>query len=150
MNVLAYYCNTTLQITMAYWLVKSDPDTYGWKEFSHDKKTSWDGIRNYAARLHLRAMKKGDEVLFYHSNKDAGVVGTAKVTKEFYPDPTAKEEGWVSVELQYLKQLKNPVSLAAIKAEKKLKNMALVKISRLSVSPVTSEEFTTIVKMGGT
>ena len=133
---------------MAYWLVKSDPETYGWKEFSNDKKTSWDGIRNYAARLHLKAMKKGDEVLFYHSNKDAGVVGTAKVTKEFYPDPTAKEGEWVSVELQCLKPMKKPVGLAEIKAEKKLKNMALVKISRLSVSPVTAEEFDAILKMG--
>ena len=134
---------------MAYWLVKSDPETYGWKEFSADKKTSWDGIRNYAARLHLKAMKTGDEVLFYHSNKDAGVVGTAKVTKEFYPDPTSKEEGWVSVELKCLKAMKNPVSLAQIKAEKKLKDMALVKISRLSVSPVTAGEYTSILKMGG-
>jgi predicted RNA-binding protein with PUA-like domain len=130
------------------WLVKSDPETYGWKEFSADKKTSWDGVRNYAARIHLKAMKRGDEVLFYHSNKDAGVVGLAKVTKEFYPDPTANEEGWVSVELQCMKPLKTPVSLAALKAEKKLKNMALLKISRLSVSPVTDEEFETIVKMG--
>jgi len=131
-----------------YWLVKSDPETYGWNEFSKDKKTSWDGVRNYAARIHLRAMKKGDEVLFYHSNKDAGVVGLATVTKEFYPDPTAKEDGWVSVELQCGKALKNPVTLAAIKAEKKLKNMALVKIGRLSVSPVTKEEYETIIKMG--
>ena len=134
---------------MAYWLVKSDPETYGWQEFSSDKKTSWDGIRNYAARLHLKAMKKGDDVLFYHSNKDAGVIGTAKVTKEFYPDPTSKEEGWVSVELQYVKPLKKLVTLAEIKAEKKLKDMALVKISRLSVSPVTATEYATILKMGG-
>jgi predicted RNA-binding protein with PUA-like domain len=132
-----------------YWLVKSDPETYGWTEFSKDKKTSWDGVRNYAARIHLKAMKKGDDVLFYHSNKDAGVVGTAKVTKEFYPDPTAKEEGWVSVELQCGKPLKKPVSLTAIKAEKKLKDMLLIKIGRLSVSPVTAEEFDTVVKMGG-
>jgi predicted RNA-binding protein with PUA-like domain len=134
---------------MAYWLVKSDPETYGWKEFSADKKTSWDGIRNYAARLHLKAMKTGDEVLFYHSNKDAGVVGLAKVTKEFYADPTSKEGEWVSVELKYMKPMKHAVSLAQIKAEKKLKDMALVKISRLSVSPVTAEEYVTILKMGG-
>ncbi len=132
-----------------YWLVKSDPETYGWPEFNKDKKTSWDGIRNYAARIHLKAMKRGDDVLFYHSNKDAGVVGIAKVTKEFYPDPTAKEEGWVSVELQCIKALKNPVPLSAIKADKKLKDMQLVKISRLSVSPVTATEFETILKMGG-
>ena len=132
-----------------YWLVKSDPETYGWNEFKADKKTSWDGVRNYAARIHLKAMKRGDEVLFYHSNKDAGVVGIAKVSKEFYPDPTAKEDGWVSVELQCIKALKNPVSLASLKAEKKLKDMVLLKIGRLSVSPVTPEEFETIVKMGG-
>lgn len=132
-----------------YWLVKSDPETYGWEEFQKDKITSWDGIRNYAARIHLRAMKTGDDVLFYHSNKDAGVVGIAKVTKESYPDPTAKEEGWVSVELKCLKSFKNPVTLKAIKAEKKLQNMVLIKISRLSVSPVTQEEYETILKMGG-
>lgn len=134
---------------MSCWLVKSDPETYGWKEFSAEKKTSWDGIRNYAARIHLKAMKRGDDVLFYHSNKDAGIVGTAKVTKEFYPDPTSKEEGWVSVELQCRKAFKNPVTLAAVKGEKKLKDMLLLKISRLSVMPVTDAEFGTIVKMGG-
>ncbi|MCX6275379.1 MAG: EVE domain-containing protein [Bacteroidetes bacterium] len=132
-----------------YWLVKSDPETYGWEQFQKDKITSWDGVRNYAARIHLRAMKTGDDVLFYHSNTDAGVVGTAKVTKESYPDPTAKEEGWVSVELKCLQSLKSPVTLKAIKAEKKLQNMVLIKISRLSVSPVTQEEYDTIIKMGG-
>ncbi len=132
-----------------YWLVKSDPETYGWKEFQKEKKTSWDGIRNYAARIHLKAMKSGDAVLFYHSNKDAGVVGLAKVTKTFYPDPTAKEEGWISVELQCIKELIKPVSLASIKAEKSLKDMHLIKISRLSVTPVTEAEFSTILKMGG-
>ena len=133
---------------MAYWLVKSDPQTYGWKEFSKDKKTSWDGIRNYAARIHLKAMKEGDEVLFYHSNKDAGVVGVAKVTKEFYPDPTSKDEGWVSVELQCIKPLKKNVLLSEIKSEKKLRDMLLIKISRLSVMPVTDGEFETILQMG--
>lgn len=132
-----------------YWLVKSDPDTYGWKEFADEKITSWDGIRNYAARIHLKAMKKGDEVLFYHSNKEAGVAGIAKVTKEFYPDPTAKEDGWVSVELQCGKALKKFVPLSAIKAEKKLQQMLLIKISRLSVMPVTKDEFDTVLKMGG-
>lgn len=132
-----------------YWLVKSDPETYGWEEFQKEKVTSWDGIRNYAARLHLRAMKEGDEVLFYHSNKDAGVVGVATVTKESYADPTSKEEGWVSVELKCLYPLKNPVTLKAIKAEKKLKNMVLLKISRLSVTPVTEEEFRAVLNMGG-
>src|SRR6185436_2814901 len=108
---------------MNYWLVKSDPETYGWEHFSKEKKTSWDGVRNYAARNHLKAMKKGDQVLFYHSNVDAGVVGLAKVSKEFYRDPTTKEDAWVSVELEYIKPLKQPVSLTAIKVEKKLKDM---------------------------
>ncbi len=134
---------------MSYWLVKSDPETYGWPEFSKEKKTSWDGVRNYAARIHLKAMKKGDDVLFYHSNINAGVVGLAKVSKEFYPDATAKEDGWVSVELTCGKPLKNPVSLAAIKAEKKLRNMLLIKIGRLSVMPVTKEEFEMVGEMGG-
>lgn len=132
-----------------YWLVKSDPETYGWAEFQKDKTTSWDGVRNYAARIHLRAMKKDDDVLFYHSNKDAGIVGVAKVTKEFYPDPSSKEDGWVSVELKCINALKNPVLLKSIKAEKKLQQMALIKISRLSVSPVTKEEFDIILGMGG-
>src|SRR5689334_22001984 len=101
---------------MNYWLVKSDPETYGWAEFSKDKKTSWDGVRSYAARNHLKAMKKGDEALFYHSNVDAGIVGLAKVTKEFYQDPTTDEDAWVSVELQCIKAFKHPVTLAAIKA----------------------------------
>lgn len=132
-----------------HWLVKSDPETYGWEEFKKDKITSWDGIRNYAARIHLRAMKTGDDVLFYHSNEDAGVVGIAKVTRESYSDPTAKEEGWVSVELKCICALKNPVTLKAIKAEKKLQNMVLIKISRLSVTPITEEEFKTVLGMGG-
>src|SRR3954469_16346161 len=120
---------------MNYWLFKSDPETYGWAEFSKDKKTSWDGVRNYAARIHLKGMKKGDPVLFYHSNIDAGVVGIAKVTKEFYQDPTTEDTAWVSVELEYVKPLKQPVSLATIKAEKKLKDIPLIKIGRLSVMP---------------
>jgi len=133
---------------MNYWLVKSDPETYGWAEFSKDKKTSWDGVRSYAARNHLKAMKKGDEALFYHSNVDAGIVGLAKVTKEFYQDPTTDEDAWVSVELQCEKPFKQPVTLAAIKAEKKLKDMVLLKIGRLSVMPVRKEEYDMIVKMG--
>ena len=132
-----------------YWLVKSDPETYGWEEFQKDKTTSWDGVRNFAARIHLKAMKQDDDVLFYHSNKDAGVVGVARVSKESYPDPTTKEDGWVSVELKYMNALKNPVLLKAIKAEKKLQNMVLIKISRLSVTPVTEDEFKTILSMGG-
>ena len=133
---------------MNYWLVKSDPETYGWEHFSREKKTSWDGVRNYAARNYLKAMQKGDLVLFYHSNNDSGVVGIAKVGKEFYQDPTTDETAWVSVELNYVKSLKKSVSLAAIKTEKKLKDILLLKIGRLSVMPVKKEEFDTIVKLG--
>lgn len=133
---------------MNYWLVKSDPETYDWAEFLKDKVTSWDGVRNYAARIHLRAMKKGDYVLFYHSVIGSGVVGTAIVTKEFYPDPTAEDDTWSSVELKAGKALKNFVSLKQIKAEIQLKNMMLVKIGRLSVSPVTEEEYKLILELG--
>ncbi len=133
---------------MNYWLVKSDPETYSLKDFIKDKKTVWDGVRNYAARLHLRAMKKGDGLLFYHSNLDAGVLATARVSKEFFPDPTAKDGDWSAIEIEYVKSFKNPVSLATIKADKRLQNMALVKISRLSVSPVKKEEYDIIVGMG--
>ena len=129
-----------------YWLVKSDPDTYSWSDLRKEGSTSWDGIRNYAARLHLKAMKKGDEVLVYHSGGESQVMGLAKVIKEFYQDPTTKED-WVSVGLKAGKQFKTPVSLASIRANSRLKNMVLLKISRLSVMPVTESEFETIVRM---
>jgi predicted RNA-binding protein with PUA-like domain len=130
---------------MNYWLVKSEPSVYSWEQLLKDKKTVWDGVRNYAARLHLRAMKKGDQVFFYHSNEGTCIVGIAKVVKEAYPDPKDKE--WSAVDIAPLKSFKNPVSLAQIKAEKKLKNMALVRIGRLSVSPVTEDEFNIICKL---
>ena len=131
---------------MNYWLVKSEPSVYSWEQLQKDKKTVWDGVRNYAARLHLRAMKTGDEVFFYHSNEGTCVVGIAKVVKEAYPDP--KDNEWSAVDLAPVKALKKPVSLAQIKAEKALKNMALVRIGRLSVSPVTKQEYDTICKLG--
>lgn len=130
------------------WLVKSDPETYGWKEFVKDKTTSWDGVRNYAARNHLKAMKKGDNVLFYHSGNESAVVAIAKVNKEFYSDPTSDNETWASVELKSSETLKNPVTLAKIKADNRLKEMMLVKIGRLSVMPVTQEEYDIILEMG--
>jgi len=130
---------------MAYWLVKSEPSAYSFDQLEKDKKTSWDGIRNYAARNHLKAMKKGDEVFFYHSNEGVEIVGIAKVTKEFYHDPTTEDANWVSVELKPLRKLKKPVSLAQIKADKRLSNMALVRIGRLSVQPVTDEEWEIIL-----
>src|ERR1700742_4991547 len=125
---------------MAYWLVKSEPSVYSWEQFVKDKETSWDGVRNYAARLHLRAMKKGDQVLYYHSNEGLEIVGIAKVIKEAYQDPTTEDEAWVAVDLKPFRRLKNPVSMKQIKEEPRLKNMALVRIGRLSVQPVTDEE----------
>lgn len=132
---------------MAYWLVKSEPSTYSWEQFKKDGTTTWDGVRNYAARNHLRAMKKNDEVFFYYSMEQHEVVGIAKVSREAFHDPTTDEEAWVAVELKAGKQLKNPVSLKEIKAHPALKNMALVRISRLSVSPVTDKEWETIMEM---
>ena len=135
---------------MAYWLVKSEPDAYSWQQLVKDKETSWDGVRNYAARGHLKNMKKGDEVFYYHSNEGTEIVGIAKVSKEFYQDPTTDDDKWVSVMLKPAKALKKPVSLAQIKANKKLQNMALVRIGRLSVQPVTDEEWEIIMKMSET
>jgi predicted RNA-binding protein with PUA-like domain len=135
---------------MAHWLVKSEPDAYSWQQLVKDKETSWDGVRNFAARLHLKNMKKGDEVFYYHSNEGTDIVGIAKVAKEFYQDPTTDDDKWVSVMLKPVKALKKPVSLAQIKANKKLQNMALVRIGRLSVQPVTDEEWNEILKMSET
>ncbi len=134
---------------MAHWLVKSEPDAYSWQQLVKDKETSWDGVRNFAARIHLKAMKKGDEVFYYHSNEGTNIVGIAKVAKEFYQDPTTDDDKWVSVMLKPVKALKNPVSLAQIKADKRLQNMALVRIGRLSVQPVSEEEWNIILEMSG-
>src|ERR1700740_3004633 len=123
---------------MNYWLVKSEPSVYSWEKFVKDKKTVWDGVRNYAARLHLRAMKKDDEVFFYHSNEGMCIVGIAKVVKAGYPDP--KDEEWTVVDLAHVEALKKPVSLADIKKEKKLATIPLIRIGRLSVMPITKEE----------
>lgn len=131
---------------MAYWLVKSEPTVYSWEQFEKDKETIWDGVRNYAARLHLRAMKKGDEVFFYHSNEGTAIVGIAKVTKEAFQDPTTAED-WSAVNLKVVKKLKKPVTLAQMKADKRLQNMALIKISRLSVSPVRNEEWDVVMEL---
>jgi predicted RNA-binding protein with PUA-like domain len=130
---------------MNYWLVKSEPSVYAWEKLVKDKKTVWDGVRNYAARLHLRAMKKNDQVFFYHSNEGLCIVGIAKVVKEGYPDPSDKE--WTVVDLAPLETLKKPVSLAEMKAEKKLKDMPLIRIGRLSVMPIKKEEYDLIMHM---
>jgi len=132
---------------MNYWLVKSEPFVYSFDQLQKDKQTTWDGVRNYAARLHLRAMKKGDEVLFYHSMDGLEIVGIAKVAKEAYPDPTAEGDTWSAVDLKYFKKLKKPVPLAVIKKDKRLKNMALVRIGRLSVQPVTEKEWKVIMEL---
>ncbi|HTN06241.1 EVE domain-containing protein [Agriterribacter sp.] len=132
---------------MAYWLVKSEPFTYSWDQLVKDKQTFWDGVRNYAARNNLKAMKKGDEVLFYHSNEGLEIVGIAKVAKEHYPDPTADDDTWVVVDIKPYKKLQQPVSLAQIKSDKRLADMALVRLGRLSVQPVTEKEWQIIMEM---
>ncbi len=134
---------------MAYWLVKSEPSKYSWEQFEKDKQTFWDGVRNYAARNHLKSMKKGDQVLFYHSNEGLEIVGIAKVAKEAYQDPTTDDEAWVVVALKPYKRIKKPVSLEQVKADKRLANMALVRLGRLSVQPVTENEWNIIMEMGG-
>lgn len=134
---------------MAYWLVKSEPFKYSWEQFVKDKETYWDGVRNYAARNFMKEMKKGDQVLYYHSNEGLEIVGIAKVTKEFYQDPTTEEDAWVVVNLAPYKKLKKPVGLAQIKADKRLANMALVRLGRLSVGPVTNEEWKVVMELAG-
>ena len=133
---------------MAYWLVKSEPSKYSYEQLEKDKQTFWDGVRNYAARNHLKTMKKGDQVLFYHSNEGLEIVGIAKVAKEAYQDPTTDEDAWVVVDLKPFKRIKKPVSLEQVKADKRLKNMALVRLGRLSVQPVTDDEWDVIMELG--
>lgn len=130
---------------MNYWLMKTEPSTYSMDDLVRDKKTTWDGVRNYAARIHLKAMKKGDLAFIYHSMDDKAVVGMAKITKESFPDP--KDNEWAVVEIAPERRLKNPVTLAQVKADKRLANMVLVKNSRLSVQPVKPEEFDLILAL---
>jgi predicted RNA-binding protein with PUA-like domain len=132
---------------MNYWLVKSEPESFSWSDLVKEGKTAWTGVRNYAARLNLRAMKKGDPVLFYHSVTDKHVVGVARVEKEAYPDPTAKEGEWVCVDFAPDEPLKNPVSLDAIKSDKALQKIGLLKQTRLSVVSLTRAEFDRIIKL---
>ena len=134
---------------MAYWLVKSEPSVYSWDQFVKDKKTVWDGIRNYGARNNLSYMKLNDKVLFYHSNEGMQIVGIAKVTKEYFQDPTTENPAWLAVELTPVKKLKEPVPLKLIKENKALENMALVRLGRLSVQPVTETEWEKIMKYAG-
>ena len=132
---------------MAYWLVKSEPFKYSWEQFEKDGQTFWDGVRNYAARNFLKEMKKGDEVLFYHSNEGLEIVGVAKVVKEHYQDPTTEDDAWVAVDLKPVKRLSKPVTLKQIKAEERLAEMALLRLSRLSVQPVREEEWAIIMEL---
>ncbi len=133
---------------MNYWLVKSEPGAYSWQQFEKDKRTLWDGVRNYQARNNMKAMKKGDLVLFYHSVSEKRVVGIAKVVAEHYPDPTTDDDRWVVVDLVPLQAFKKPVTLAEVKADPRLENVALVKQARLSVMPLKSQEFDAIVELG--
>lgn len=132
---------------MAHWLVKSEPFKYSWGKFNEDKRTFWDGVRNYQARNNLRAMKKGEQVFFYHSNEGLEIVGIAEVVKEAYQDPTTEDERWVAVDLKPVKKLKNAVSLAQMKAEKRLQNFSLIRQGRLSVCDVRDEEWRIIMEM---
>jgi predicted RNA-binding protein with PUA-like domain len=132
-----------------FWLVKQEPSDYSWADFVGDGGTSWTGVRNFAARNNLRRMSKGDQVLFYHSGEDKGVVGIAKVTRTAYFDTTAKEGDWSAVDLAPVKPLRKPVTLAEIKAKPQLKNIALVRQSRLSVMPLAAKEFDLVVGMAG-
>ncbi|MCW3115552.1 MAG: ubiquinol-cytochrome reductase [Segetibacter sp.] len=135
---------------MAHWLIKSEPTKYSWDKFVEDKQTFWDGVRNYAARNNLKAMKKGEEVFFYHSNEGLEIVGIAKVAKEAYQDPTTEDANWVVVDFKPVKKLKKPVTLATIKSDDRLKNIALVRLGRLSVCPITDEEWNIILELGET
>ena len=135
---------------MNYWLVKSEPESYAWSQLVTDGRTSWTGVRNYQARNHLRAMKSGDTVLFYHSVSEKEIVGLARVVREAHPDPTAEEGDWSCVELAPVSPLVRPVSLETIKADKILKDMALVKHSRLSVTPLNHSQFTRVLGLAET
>ena len=136
-------------MTTQYWLVKTEPETYSWDDLVRDRRTGWTGVRNYAARIHLKAMRAGDEVFIYHSGESKSVVGVARVTKAAYPDPTADEPGWVAVELAPVIPLPQPVTLGQIKADAALAQIGLVRQGRLSVMPLKPAEFARIGKLGG-
>lgn len=136
-------------MTIQYWLVKTEPEAYAWETFVRDKRTTWDGVRNFQARNHLRAMKRGDQVLFYASVTTKAVLGTATVSKEHFPDPKATEGDWSAVELTAGDTFATPVELAHIKAEPKLAELPLLRQSRLSVMPLDKPHFDLLVKMGG-
>ncbi|WP_395785339.1 EVE domain-containing protein [Aquirufa sp.] len=132
---------------MNYWLVKSEPFKYSWDDFVKEGKSVWDGVRNYQARNNMKAMKKGDWVFFYHSNEGVEVVGLAEISKEFYQDPTTEDDRWVVVELIPIKKLAKTVTLKSMKSDERLSNLALIKQSRLSVTPVLKAEFDIILSL---
>jgi predicted RNA-binding protein with PUA-like domain len=134
---------------MSYWLIKSEPDTWSWDQHVRKGADAWTGVRNHQAKAHLNAMKKGDRAFFYHSNEGKAIVGVSEVLREAYADPTDKTGAFVCVDFKAVEPLKTPVTLASIKADAKLANMVLVKNSRLSVQPVTTEEWKHIRKLGG-
>ena len=134
---------------MSYWLVKSEPSAYSWDQLVRDKRTAWTGVRNYAARINLRAMKKGDEVLYYHSNEGVEIVGIAKIIKEAYQDPTIDDDRWVAIDLKAVRKLKKPVTLDILKKDKRFANMDLVRLGRLSVQTVKVDEWNMIMEMAG-
>ncbi len=134
---------------MAYWLIKSEPGAYSWDQLRKEGRTVWSGIRNYAARLNLRAMKLGDEIFFYHSNEGLNIVGIARVCRTAYPDPTAEGKDWVAVDVEPVRSLKKPVSLEQVKSDQRLRKMELVRIGRLSVSKVTPAEWKAVLELGG-
>ena len=135
---------------MAYWLVKSEPSVYSWDQLVKEKETCWSGVRNYSARINLRAMKKGDEVLYYHSNEGVEIVGIAKVSKEAYQDPTTDDDRWVAVDIKPVKKLKNPIPLSILKPDAKFADMDLVRLGRLSVQTVKPTEWEMIMKLAET
>ena len=135
---------------ISFWIIKQEPSQYSWQQFEKDGSTYWDGVRNYQARNNLKAMKKGDKLLFYHSVIGKEIVGIAEVTREFYPDPTTDDERWVVVDLKPLKAFKVPVSLEIIKTHKELSDIPLIKQSRLSVMPIKRKEFQVLLKLGKT
>lgn len=132
----------------AYWMVKQEPETYSWNDFVREGKTDWTGVRNYQARNNLREMKTGDRVLFYHSGKEKAVVGLAEVVKSGYPDPTAEDEQWIAVDLKPINGFTNPVPLPAIRYDKRLNKLPLIRQSQLSVMPLTKDEYDVITGMG--
>jgi predicted RNA-binding protein with PUA-like domain len=134
---------------MSHWLVKSEPSSYSWEQLVKDGGTHWNGVRNYQAANNLKAMKRGDRGFFYHSNEGLAIVGIIEIAKEAYPDPSDKEGRFVMVDVKPVMAVKTPVTLAAIKAEPKLKDFALVRQGRLSVVPVADEEWRIITKMAG-